>query len=130
MRPPQGTQTEPGRRTQTGDGRSGEDADASGGPLGARDRHAAGRAGCDHDPGPGSPCSGGGDLLARAVTGQRSERSAGAATATAGLATVASSETLAYLTVLPNVFLNADRAAWYPHIPCTPPPGGVELEQI
>ena len=21
-------------------------------------------------------------------------------------------------------------AAWYPHIPCTPPPGGVEAEQI
>src|SRR5207249_590722 len=64
------------------------------------------------------------------TTGQRSERSAGAATATAGLATVASSETLAYLTVLPNVFLNADRAAWYPHIPCTPPPGGVDDEQM
>ena len=24
---------------------------------------------------------------------------------------------------------SAARAAWYPHIPCTPPPGGVEAEQ-
>lgn len=24
---------------------------------------------------------------------------------------------------------SAARAAWYPHIPCTPPPGGVEDEQ-
>src|SRR5437660_12266417 len=28
----------------------------------------------------------------------------------------------------PNALRNADCAAQYPHMPCTPPPGGVELE--
>ena len=32
--------------------------------------------------------------------------------------------------VLPKHRLSAERAAWKPHIPWTPPPGGVELEQM
>jgi hypothetical protein len=31
---------------------------------------------------------------------------------------------------MPNLFATADRAAQYPHMPWTPPPGGVELEQM
>jgi hypothetical protein len=32
-------------------------------------------------------------------------------------------------TSYPNID-NAIFAAWYPHMPCTPPPGGVDAEQM
>jgi hypothetical protein len=38
------------------------------------------------------------------------------------------SETTLHQSHWKKVFFSAERAAWYPHMPCTPPPGGVEAE--
>ena len=68
------------------------------------------------------------------VTTRMAEAGQAVASASTELVPVTASRGVPYIsspggTLVPKTRRSALSAAQYPHIPCTPPPGGVELEQ-